>query len=41
MSFNDGAWQGADQARRDLGARVRFIEPGEGTDREAGRLHRP
>ncbi|MFN9578307.1 MAG: BMP family protein [Gemmatimonadota bacterium] len=35
-SFNDGAWQGADQARRDLGARVRFIEPGEGTDREAG-----
>lgn len=35
-SFNDGAWLGADQARRELGARVRFIEPGEGTDREAG-----
>lgn len=35
-SFNDGAWLGAEQARRELGAEVRFIEPGEGTDREAG-----
>lgn len=35
-SFNDGAWLGADRARRELGAEVRFIEPGEGTDREAG-----
>lgn len=35
-SFNDGAWLGAEQARRELGAQVRFIEPGEGTDREAG-----
>jgi basic membrane protein A and related proteins len=35
-SFNDGAWLGADRARRELGAVVRFIEPGEGTDREAG-----
>lgn len=35
-SFNDGAYLGAERAMRDLGARVRFIEPGEGTDREAG-----
>jgi basic membrane protein A len=35
-SFNDGAYIGAERAIRDLGARVRFIEPGEGTDREAG-----
>ncbi len=35
-SFNDGAWMGGEQARRELGAEVRFIEPGEGTDREAG-----
>jgi basic membrane protein A len=35
-SFNDGAYVGAERAIRDLGARVRFIEPGEGTDREAG-----
>lgn len=35
-SFNDGAFLGAERAMRDLGARVRFIEPGEGTDREAG-----
>lgn len=35
-SFNDGAWIGGEQARRELGAEVRFIEPGEGTDREAG-----
>ena len=35
-SFNDGAFLGAERAIRELGARVRFIEPGEGTDREAG-----
>jgi basic membrane protein A len=35
-SFNDGAYLGAERAMRELGARVRFIEPGEGSDREAG-----
>ncbi len=35
-SFNDGAYVGAMRAARELGARVRFIEPGEGSDREAG-----
>lgn len=35
-SFNDGAFAGAERAQRELGARVRFIEPGEGSDREAG-----
>ena len=35
-SFNDGAYAGAERAARELGARVRFIEPGEGSDREAG-----
>jgi basic membrane protein A and related proteins len=35
-SFNDGAYAGAMRAARELGARVRFIEPGEGSDREAG-----
>jgi basic membrane protein A and related proteins len=35
-SFNDGAFQGADSATRELGANVRFVEPGEGSDREAG-----
>ncbi|MFN2400402.1 MAG: BMP family protein, partial [Gemmatimonadaceae bacterium] len=35
-SFNDGAYLGADRAVEQLGADVRFIEPGEGTDREAG-----
>ena len=35
-SFNDGAYLGAERAARELGARVRFIEPGEGSDREAG-----
>src|SRR5215218_2164212 len=35
-SFNDGAYTGAAKAERELGARVRFIEPGEGSDREAG-----
>jgi basic membrane protein A len=35
-SFNDGAYLGAMRAAERLGARVRFIEPGEGSDREAG-----
>ena len=35
-SFNDGAYTGAERAARELGARVRYIEPGEGSDREAG-----
>ena len=35
-SFNDGAYAGAMRATRELGANVRFIEPGEGSDREAG-----
>jgi basic membrane protein A and related proteins len=35
-SFNDGAYEGATRAERDFGASVRFIEPGEGSDREAG-----
>jgi basic membrane protein A len=35
-SFNDGAYAGADSAMQQLNADVRFIEPGEGADREAG-----
>jgi basic membrane protein A len=35
-SFNDGAYQGGIRAEKELGAGVRFIEPGEGSDREAG-----
>jgi len=35
-SFNDGAYAGADSAVKFLGSNVRFIEPGEGADREAG-----
>lgn len=35
-SFNDGAYAGADSAAKTLGANIRFIEPGEGSDREAG-----
>jgi len=35
-SFNDGAYRGAERAEKELGAQVRLIEPGEGTDREAG-----
>jgi basic membrane protein A len=35
-SFNDGAYVGAQRAAAELGARIRFIEPGEGSDREAG-----
>ena len=35
-SFNDGAYIGASRAMKELGAKVRFVEPGEGSDREAG-----
>lgn len=35
-SFNDGAYVGALRAINELGARIRFIEPGDGSDREAG-----
>ncbi len=35
-SFNDGAYKGAEKAMHDYGARVHFIEPGDGADREAG-----
>jgi basic membrane protein A and related proteins len=35
-SFNDGAFLGADSATRELQAQVQFIEPGDGSDREAG-----
>ena len=35
-SFNDGAYAGADSATKLLNANIRFIEPGEGADREAG-----
>jgi basic membrane protein A len=35
-SFNDGAFLGGLRAAEALGARVRYIEPGEGSDREAG-----
>lgn len=35
-SFNDGAYIGAERAEQELGVRVRFIEPGEGSDRESG-----
>src|SRR5436190_20796919 len=35
-SFNDGAYIGGERAQHDLGAHVRFIEPGDGSDREAG-----
>jgi basic membrane protein A len=35
-SFNDGAWAGGERAARELGADVRFVEPGDGSDREAG-----
>ena len=34
-SFNDGAFIGGERAAKELRARVRFIEPGEGSDREA------
>src|SRR5687768_14102414 len=35
-SFNDGAYLGGERARKDLAAEVRFVEPGDGSDREAG-----
>ena len=35
-SFNDGAYDGGERARRELGADVTFIEPGDGSDREPG-----
>ena len=35
-SFNDGAYNGGLKAERELDADVRLIEPGEGSDREAG-----
>ena len=35
-SFNDGAYLGAERAEKELGVRARFIEPGEGSDRESG-----
>jgi basic membrane protein A and related proteins len=35
-SFNDAAYRGGMRAERELGVHVRFIEPGDGSDREAG-----
>jgi basic membrane protein A len=35
-SFNDGAYLGGERAERELGTHVRFIEPGDGSDRESG-----
>ena len=35
-SFNDGAYVGGMRAERELNAHVRFIEPGDGSDRESG-----
>lgn len=35
-SFNDGAYAGGQRAEKQLGVPVRFIEPGETSDREAG-----
>ncbi len=35
-SFNDGAYRGGEEAMRRLGMQVRYIEPGDGPDREAG-----
>ncbi len=35
-SFNDGAYLGGERARKELGANVTFIEPGDGSDREPG-----
>jgi basic membrane protein A and related proteins len=35
-SFNDGAYNGGMRAQKDLGVGVRLIEPGDGSDREAG-----
>lgn len=35
-SFNDAAYIGGERAEKELGVHVRFIEPGDGSDREAG-----
>ena len=35
-SFNDGAYDGGQRAHRELGIQTRYIEPGDGPDREAG-----
>ncbi|HXE60201.1 MAG TPA: BMP family ABC transporter substrate-binding protein [Gemmatimonadaceae bacterium] len=35
-SFNDGAYRGAQRAAVAFGAHVHYIEPGDGSDREAG-----
>src|SRR4051812_3407252 len=35
-SFNDGAYAGASRAEKELGAVIRYIEPGESSDRESG-----
>src|SRR3954465_6569102 len=35
-SFNDGAYNGALRAEKELGATVHYVEPGESSDREAG-----
>jgi basic membrane protein A and related proteins len=35
-SFNDGAYLAGERAARQLDARVRYIEPGDGSDREGG-----
>src|SRR5687768_13478963 len=35
-SFNDGAYNGALRAQKELGVGIRLIEPGDGSDREAG-----
>jgi basic membrane protein A and related proteins len=35
-SFNDGAYAGASRAAKELGAVIRYIEPGESSDRESG-----
>jgi basic membrane protein A and related proteins len=35
-SFSDGAYFGAERAERELGVRARFVDPVEGSDREAG-----
>ncbi|MGH7618884.1 MAG: BMP family lipoprotein [Gemmatimonadaceae bacterium] len=35
-SFNDAAYRGAMRAQKELGVRLRLIEPADGTDREAG-----
>jgi basic membrane protein A len=34
-SFNDGAWRGLTRAEAELDVEIRFIEPGDGSDRES------